>query len=225
MEERDSPAETGDHRRYAAAGEVSSASQLTGRITMKTRLGRWALGMGAAAAMSTALMVPIASSASAATTMPSDPGTSPPSPASVAQLVVKFESLQTVPSGECPTAVQPTEIPPGCLAGVPVPLWATACPAAGPNNAALCAFGSTYPNSTTAAEIAAGECASAARMYNTYAPVDVKLDERVNEIYEEEGLPEVFNSLPLGAASCLPVTSTFLGVNQPALEESELVIS
>lgn len=38
---------------------------------MNTRLGRWALGMGAAAAMSTALMVPIASSASAATTQPS----------------------------------------------------------------------------------------------------------------------------------------------------------
>jgi hypothetical protein len=34
---------------------------------MKTRLGRWALGMGAAAAMSTALIVPLASSASAAT--------------------------------------------------------------------------------------------------------------------------------------------------------------
>ncbi len=40
---------------------------------MKTRLGRWALGMGAAAAMSTALMVPIASSASAATTQSSQP--------------------------------------------------------------------------------------------------------------------------------------------------------
>jgi hypothetical protein len=54
-----------------AAGEVSSASQLTGRINMKTRLGRWALGMGAAAAMSAALVAPIASSASAATTQPS----------------------------------------------------------------------------------------------------------------------------------------------------------
>jgi hypothetical protein len=40
---------------------------------MNKRLGRWALGMGAAAAMSTALMVPIASSASAATTQPSQP--------------------------------------------------------------------------------------------------------------------------------------------------------
>ena len=40
---------------------------------MNTRLGRWALGMGAAAAMSAALMVPIASSASAATTQPSQP--------------------------------------------------------------------------------------------------------------------------------------------------------
>jgi len=38
---------------------------------MKTRLGRWALGISAAAAVSTALMVPIASSASAATTQPS----------------------------------------------------------------------------------------------------------------------------------------------------------
>jgi hypothetical protein len=36
---------------------------------MNTRLGRWALGMGAAA-MSTALLVPIASSASAATIQP-----------------------------------------------------------------------------------------------------------------------------------------------------------
>jgi hypothetical protein len=62
-------------------------------------------------------------------------------------------------------------------------------------------------------------------MYNKYAPEDVKLDEAVNKIYEEEGLPEVFTSLPLGAASCLPVTSTFLGVNNPALEESELIIS
>lgn len=53
-----------------AAGEVNSASQVTGRITMTTRLGRWALGMGAAA-MSTALLVPIASSASAATIQPS----------------------------------------------------------------------------------------------------------------------------------------------------------
>ena len=194
-----------------------------GRMRARSsKLGRWSLGMGAAAVMSIALMVPIASSASAATTMPSDPGTSP---AQLKQLVLEFESLQTVPSGECPTAVQPTEIPPGCLARVPVPLWVKACPAAGPNNAALCAFGSTYPNSTTAAEIAAGECASAARLYNKWAPVDVKLDERVNEIYEEEGLPAVFTFLPLGTASCLPVTSTFLGVNNPALEEAELVIS
>jgi hypothetical protein len=192
---------------------------------MNTKLGRWSLGMGAAAVMSIALMVPIASSASAATTKPSDPGTSPPSPARLKQLVVEFESLQTVPSGECPRAVQPTEIPPGCLAGLPVPGWATACPAAGPNNAALCTFGSTYPNSAEAAEIAVDECVSAARMYNKYAPVDVKFDEDVNKLYEKEGLPKVFKSLPLGAASCLPVTSTFLGVNHPALEESELVIS
>jgi hypothetical protein len=38
---------------------------------MNTRLGRWALGLSAAAAMSTALLVPIASSASAATTQSS----------------------------------------------------------------------------------------------------------------------------------------------------------
>ncbi len=38
---------------------------------MNTRLGRWALALGAAAAMSTALMVPVASSASAATTQSS----------------------------------------------------------------------------------------------------------------------------------------------------------
>jgi hypothetical protein len=62
--------ETGDHRRYIAAGEENSASQVTGRITMDTRLGYWALGMGAAA-ISTALLVPIASSASAATIQPS----------------------------------------------------------------------------------------------------------------------------------------------------------
>lgn len=187
-----------------------------------SKLGRWSLGMGAVAVMSIALMVPIASSASAATTKPSDPGTSP---AQVLQLVLEFESLQTVPSGECPTAVQPLEIPPGCLAGLPVPGWIKACPASGPNNAELCTFGSDYPNSAIAAERAAGECASAARLYNKWAPADVNLDERVNEIYEEEGLPEVFTSLPVGTASCLPVTSTFLGVNNPALEESELVIS
>lgn len=81
------------------------------------------------------------------------------------------------------------------------------------------------PNSYTAAETAADECASAARLYNTDAPKDVALDERVNKLDDEEGLPEVFNSLPLGTASCLPVTSTFLGVNRPALEQSELVIS
>lgn len=197
-----------------------------GRMRARSsKLVRWSLGMGAAAVMSIALMVPIASAASAATTMPADPGTSSVSPAWLVQLVVEFESLQTVPSGECPTAVQPTEIPPGCLAGLPVPGWARACSAAGPNNAALCTFGSTYPNSTIAAERAVDECASAARMYNKYAPEDVKLDEAVNKIYEEEGLPEVFTSLPLGAASCLPVTSTFLGVNNPALEESELIIS
>jgi hypothetical protein len=197
-----------------------------GRMRARSsKLGRWPLGMGAAAVMSIALMVPIASPASAATTRPSDPGTSPPSLARLKQLVVEFESLQTVPSGECPTAVQPTEIPPGCLAGLPVPGWARACPAAGPGNAAFCTFGSTYPDSAIAAEIAVNECASAARMYNKYAPEDVKLDKAVNKLYEEEGLPEVFTSLPLGIASCLPVTSTFLGVSNPALEESELVIS
>jgi hypothetical protein len=39
---------------------------------MNTRLGRWSLGMGAAA-MSTGLLMPIASSASAATIQPSQP--------------------------------------------------------------------------------------------------------------------------------------------------------
>jgi hypothetical protein len=192
---------------------------------MNTKLGRWSLGMGAAAVMSIALMVPIASSASAATTKPSDPGTSSPSTASFVQLVEKFELAQTVPSAECPTATQPTEIPPLCLAGLPVPFWVTACPAAGPNNAALCSFGSTNPNSAVAAEIAASECASAAQMYNKYAPVDVALDKYIYKKYGQQGLPKVLLSLPQGTASCLGVTSVFLGVNQPALEESELVIS
>jgi len=193
---------------------------------MNTKLGRWSLGMGAAVVMSIALIVVIASSASAATTKPSDPGTSPPSPVEVEQLVEDFELLQTVPPGECPTAVQPTEVPPGCLEGVPVPIWPGECSVdSGPAKVQLCSFGSTNPNSTTAAEIAASECASAAQMYNTDAPEDVTLDEYVNELFEEEGLPVVFKSLPQGTASCLGVTSIFLGVNVPALEESQLLIS
>jgi hypothetical protein len=197
----------------------------SGAVPMRTKLGRWSLGMGAAAVMSIALTVPIASSASAATTKPSDPGTSSPSAASVVQLVAKFELAQTVPSAECPTAVQPAEIPPECLAELPVPLWASACPVGGPNLAALCSFGSTYPNPAVARGIAALDCANAAQFYNKWAPQDVQLDERVYAIYGKEGLPEILTFLPQGTASCLPVTSTFLGVNQPALEESELVIS
>jgi hypothetical protein len=191
---------------------------------MNTKV-RWALGMGVAAAMSTALVMPMASSASAATTRPSDPGTSSPSTPSFVQLVEKFELLQTAPSAECPIAVQPTEIPPLCLEGLPVPLWATACPAAGPNNAALCSFGSTNPNSAAAAEIAKSECASAAQLYNTWAPDDVALDEYIYAKYGKQGLPEILLYLPQGTASCLPVTGTSLGVNQPALYQSELVIS